>query len=131
MSGWLKRLLGDRGERLAAKYIRRQGYKILACQFTSRYGEIDLIALDGEWIVFVEVKTRRSAAAGHPFEAVMFAKQKKLTTLALNYLKQQGLLEHPARFDVVTVLWPADSQQPEIRYFCNEFEAVGFGQMYS
>jgi len=131
MSGWLKRLLGDRGERLAAKYLRRQGYKILARQYTSRYGEIDLIALDGECIVFVEVKTRRSAVAGHPFEAVTFAKQKKLTTLALNYLKRQGLLEYPARFDVVTVLWLADSQQPEIEHIRNAFEAVGFGQMYS
>ena len=141
MAGWLNRLLGDRllgdrhlgnrGERRAAKFLRRKGYKILARQCTSRLGEIDLIALEGETIVFVEVKTRRSDSAGLPSEAVTPAKQKKLTSLALVYLKRHGLLEHRARFDVVTVLWPAEGKQPEIVHYQNAFEPVGFGQMYS
>ena len=136
MAGWLNRLLGgkllgDRGERKAARFLRRKGYKILARQCASRLGEIDLIALEGETIVFVEVKTRRSDSAGLPFEAVTSAKQKKLTNLALIYLKRHGLLEHRARFDVVTVLWPAEGKQPKIEHYQDAFEPIGFGQMYS
>lgn len=131
MTGWLNRLLGDKGERQAARFLRRKGYKILARQCSSRLGEIDLIARDGEAIVFVEVKTRRSDSAGRPFEAVTPAKQKKLTNLALAYLKRRGLLERRARFDVVTVLWPTDKRQPEIEHYQNAFEPSGFGQMYS
>jgi putative endonuclease len=131
MADWLNRLLGDKGERKAARFLRRKGYKILARQCAGRLGEIDLIALEGETIVFVEVKTRRSDSAGLPFEAVTPAKQKKLTNLALTYLKRHGLLEHRARFDVVTVLWPAEGKQPEIEHYQNAFEPIGFGQMYS
>ena len=136
MAGWLNRLLGgrllgDRGERKAARFLRRKGYKILARQYSGRLGEIDLIALVEKTVVFVEVKTRRSDTAGLPFEAVTPAKQKKLTNLALVYLKRHGLLEYRARFDVVTVIWPEKAKQPEIEHYQNAFEPVGFGQMYS
>ena len=131
MRGWLTRLLGNKGERLAARYLRRQGLKILVRQHRSRWGEIDLIALDGDCIVFVEVKTRRSDSAGHPVEAVTYGKQKQLSRLALAYLKRHGLLERPARFDVVTVLWPEGSKRPDIKHYRNAFSPTGFGQMYS
>lgn len=131
MRGWLSKRFGDRGERAAARYLRRRGYRILTRQAATRIGEIDLIALDGECIVFVEVKTRRDLTAGHPAEAVTFNKQKKLTALALSYLKRHGLLERPARFDVVTVLWPQGARKPAIEHFQSAFEAVGKGQMYS
>ena len=131
MRGWLTRWLGDRGERAAARYLRQQGFKILARQHSSRLGEIDLIALDGDCVVFVEVKTRRSDAAGHPVEAVTLEKQRQLTRLALAWLKQHNLLERRARFDVVAILWPEDSRHPEIQHYRNAFEPVGFGQMYS
>lgn len=131
MAGWLKKLLGNRGERLAAKYLRKQGFKILARQYRTRMGELDLIARDGDVVVFVEVKTRKHAAAGHPVEAITPAKQKKLTQLALAYLKQHRLLEHSARFDVVTVYWTDGEKQPTIEHFANAFPAVGSGQMFS
>ncbi len=131
MGGWLTKVFGDKGERLAARFLRRQGFKILARQYSNRLGEIDLIALDGESIVFVEVKTRRSTAAGHPVEAITPGKQKKLTQVALVFLKRHALLEHSARFDVVTVLWPEASGQAEIEHYRNAFSPVGFGQMYS
>lgn len=131
MRGWLTRWLGDRGERAAARYLRRQGFKILARQHSSRLGEIDLIALDGDCVVFVEVKTRRSDAAGHPVEAVTPDKQRQLTRLALAWLKQHNLLEHRARFDIVAILWPEGARHPEIQHYRNAFEPVGFGQMYS
>ena len=131
MAGLLNRLLGNKGERRAAKFLRSRGFRILARQSSGRLDEIDLIALDGETIVFIEVKPRRSNVAGHPVEAITPTKQKKLTALALAYLKRHGLLEHRARFDVVTIIWPDGSRQPEIEHYENAFEPTGFGQMFS
>jgi len=131
MRSWLTKWLGNRGERLAAKFLRRQGLRILARQYSSPMGEIDLVALDGESIVFVEVKTRRSEAAGHPAEAVTLEKQKRLTRTALSYLKRYGLLERRARFDVVAILWSQEDSRPRVEHFRNAFPPVGSGQMFS
>ena len=131
MAGWLTKLLGNRGERLAARYLRRQGLRILERQYSTRSGEIDLIALDGDCLVFVEVKTRRSNQAGDPVEAITIGKQKQLTRLALTYLKRHNRLEQRARFDVVAILWPTGSRKPEVRHYRNAFPAIGFGQMFS
>jgi putative endonuclease len=131
MAGLLNRLLGNKGERQAARFLRKRGFRILARQSSGQLGEIDLIARDAETIVFVEVKTRRSNAAGHPVEAITPAKQKKLTRLALAYLKRHHLLEQRARFDVVTLIWPEGARRPEIEHYQNAFEPTGFGQMYS
>lgn len=94
-AGWLTKLLGDRGERAAVRYLKRQGYRVLARQSRSRIGELDIVAMDGSTIVFVEVKTRSSHAAGHPVEAVTPTKQKQLTRAALQWLRSRRLLEHP------------------------------------
>ena len=128
---WLHKLLGNRGERAAAKYLRRQGLRILRRNWQTRWGEIDLIARDGDTIVFVEVKTRASGVAGDGSEAVDALKQRHLTNAALAFLKQHGLLEHRSRFDVVTLLWPENAREPEIHHYRNAFPPVGFGQMYS
>jgi putative endonuclease len=92
---------------------------------------MDLVAVDGRTIVFVEVKTRQSHDAGHPADAVDAEKQRRLTRLALAYLKQHDLLDCPARFDVVAVTWPSDAKRPAIEHYPNAFEAVGIGQMFS
>jgi len=131
MRGWLAKLLGNRGERWTARYLRRQGFRILDRQHRSRFGEIDLIALDGECVVFVEVKTRRSTSAGHPTEAITRTKQQQLTRAATAYLKRHHLLEHSARFDVVSLFWPVDGSKPEVTHYRNAFAPTGFGQMYS
>ena len=128
--GWLRKLFGDRGERAAARYLQRLGYRILARQSRSRVGEIDLIALDGETIVFVEVKTRSSHAAGHPTEAVHTAKQQQLTRAALVWLKQHRLLQARGRFDVIAITWQ-EGTAPQIQHYKNAFEATGHGQMFS
>jgi putative endonuclease len=126
------RFFGDHGERVAARHLRQQGMRILARQHQSRLGEIDLIALDGPWLVFVEVKTRRSNVAGRPEEAVTPAKQRQLTRLALEYLKRRRWLgKRPARFDVVAVTWPTGSSLPEIVHFRNAFEPTGIPGMFS
>lgn len=127
----LNRWLGDRGERKAAGFLRRQGFRILARQYANPYGEIDLIARDGDAIVFVEVKTRRSDVAGLPVEAVTSDKQRKMTKTALVWLKRRGLLESHCRFDVVSILWPEDSKAPQITHYKNAFPAIGVNGMYS
>ena len=130
--GWQKRnTLGRRGEAAAERYLKRLGYKVLARGSRSPIGELDLIAVQGRTIVFIEVKTRHSHRAGHPLEAVDRAKQARLTRLALSYLKRHGLLDHSARFDVVAVTWPTKSRRPVVEHFPNAFDAVGQGQMFS
>lgn len=125
MAAWLTKLFGNRGERCAAKYLRRQGMRILARQHSSRYGEIDLIARDGETIVFVEVKTRSSTRGGQPVEAVTREKQSRMTRTALAWLKRRGLLEASSRFDIVALLWPEGTREPEITHYRHAFEPVG------
>ncbi len=122
--------LGPDGEQRAARYLQKKGYRILARGHRQRLGELDLVAIDGQTLVFVEVKTWRSNSDGDPSQAVDARKQDRLTRAALVYLKRRRLLEHPARFDVVSIVWPSAEVEPEIRHFINAFEAVGKGQMY-
>jgi len=123
--------LGQRGERAAERFLRGLRYKIVARRERGRLGELDLVAVDGRTIVFVEVKTRASHHAGHPAESVGPHKQARLTRLALAYLKRHELLEYSARFDVLAITWPANARKPQIEHFKNAFEAVGRGQMFS
>lgn len=129
-TGILRRLFGDRGEHAAGRYLRRQGLRILARQFSTQWGELDLICLDGDCVVFVEVKTRRSNQTGSPAEAVDRRKQIHLTKAALYWLKKNGLLEHRCRFDVVSVVWPKDARKPTIEHERNAFSAAEVGQMF-
>src|SRR5436190_20007143 len=122
--------LGQRGEEAAAKFLRKLGYIIVARGHRDRIGEIDLIAVDGRTVVFVEVKTRTSQDAGHPADAVDEDKQRQLTRLALAYMKRHDLLECSARFDVVAVTWPARGK-PTIEHFKSAFEATGFDGLFS
>ena len=133
---WLAQLrppksLGRRGEDAAAQYVRRLGYKIVARGERDRLGELDLVAVDRPTVVFVEVRTRTSQTAGHPVETVDTDKQRRLTRLALGYLKRHGLLEYSARFDIVAITWPAGQRQPVIEHFKNAFECVGPQGMFS
>jgi putative endonuclease len=135
-SGWLRRVfpaktLGQRGEAAASRYLRRRGYKILRRSDRFGPGELDLIALDGKTIVFVEVKTRQSHDAGHPSEAVDQQKQRRLTRLAVTFLKRYELLECPARFDVIAVTWPPKKWLPTIEHVPNAFDAVGKWEFHS
>jgi putative endonuclease len=125
------RSLGRRGERAAERYLRRLGYHVVGRRERGPLGELDLIAVERRTIVFVEVKTRRSHDAGHPAESVGPEKQKRLTRLALAYLKRHDLLEYSARFDVLAITWPGSARRPRIEHIKNAFEAVGRGQLYS
>lgn len=126
-----KKQLGNRGEIEAAEYLQRLGYTILHRQHRSRFGELDLVARDGQTLVFVEVKTRTTSAAGHPAESITPAKQAQLTRAAVAFLKKRRWLQQRARFDVVAIIWPVANQPPQIQHYQNAFEPTGFGQMFS
>lgn len=102
---------GRRGEDIAWAYLKQRGYKILERNYRCHYGEIDLIGKDGETIVFVEVKSRRSVAFGEPEDSVGLVKQKKISKVALCYLEEKGLFDRAARFDVVSVFSSAAEQK--------------------
>lgn len=116
--------LGQLGERAAARFLRKQGYIIIACGHRDRFGEIDIIAVDGRTLVFVEVKTRSSQDAGHPSEAVDLDKQRRLTRAALVYRKRFDLTETATRFDIVAITWPQGRGQPLIEHIKHAFEAT-------
>lgn len=98
---------GRRGEAAAARHLEEIGYRILARNYRTPAGEIDIVARDGDVLVFVEVKARRSARFGPPKAAVDRRKQRKLARCAQHYLKRTGRTRQRARFDVASVR-PAD-----------------------
>ena len=123
--------LGERGERAAIRYLRKLRYIIVAHSARDKAGELDIVAVDGRTVVFVEVKTRTSDAAGHPVEAVDTDKEQRLTRLALRYLKRHDLLEYRWRFDIVAVTWPPEQSRPLVEHIRNAFEPSDVGQMFS
>lgn len=104
--------LGARGERLAERALVGRGYVILERNWRCTEGEIDLIARDGEELVFVEVKTRSSTAFGHPFEAITAAKLARLRRLVAAWVTAEGRHHGRAerlRIDAIAVLAPPDA----------------------
>ena len=115
------KILGERGEKLAARYLQKKKYVILARNFRTKLGEIDLIARDKDCVCFVEVKTRRSWDV--PQEAVAWQKQRKLVRLAQSYLKQNyQSVDVRCRFDVVAIEEQGDGKH-KIEFIENAFEA--------
>ena len=112
--------LGQRGERIAVKFLKNYGYNIISTNYRTRLGQIDIIAKDKKTICFVEVKTRRTKRFGHPYEAVETSKQRRINRVSLMYLKQNGLIDSPARFDVVSISYT--DEQPKIELIKNAFE---------
>ena len=111
-----KRAIGSHYEAKAAEFLKKQGYEILDCNYQDRYGEIDLVARDGDYLVFVEVKYRSNLKIGYPEEAVTDKKQQKIRHGARYYLYRHDYSEDtPCRFDVVSILGE------EIRLVCNAF----------
>ncbi|NLM51347.1 MAG: YraN family protein [Firmicutes bacterium] len=95
--------LGTHGEELAARYLQKLGFVLLERNWRCAYGEIDIIAKDGDVLVFVEVKTRRSNRFGTPTEAVHDRKQQKLRLVARHYLYEKKITAFAYRFDVAAV----------------------------
>ena len=95
--------LGNQGEEMAAQYLLAEGLEVLERNFRTRYGEVDLVARDGPAIVFVEVRTRRSATFGTPEESVTVRKRQKVVLAAQQYLQDHGLDQAEWRVDVVAI----------------------------
>lgn len=114
---------GSWGEALAAGYLRRKRYRILGTGYRSRFGEIDIVACDRKYLVFVEVKLRRSAAFAEAREFVDFRKQNRLRTTAAIYLNEHPTQLQP-RFDVIEIYAPEgmDTKKPIINHLEDAFQ---------
>ena len=113
---------GHEGEQLAARHLKRLGYRIVCRNYRCPLGEIDIIARHRGVLVFVEVKSRRSGVLGSPKWAITSAKQHKLSQVAWYYLQQHDLTETNARFDVVTISRLQGS--PHLEVIENAFEST-------
>jgi putative endonuclease len=115
-----RQTLGVLGEEVAFHYLRSRGYRVLLRNYRCLFGEIDLVACDGDVLVFVEVKTRTDDSMGAPAEAVTAHKRRQITRSANHYLKSRGQTEATCRFDVVSVLLPP-AREPEISLIAGAF----------
>jgi putative endonuclease len=112
--------VGAFGESIAVTALKRAGYKILEVNYRCKLGEIDIIAEESGALVFVEVKARRSDRFGNPKTAVTRQKRRKVSMVALEYLKRNGYRDQKARFDVVAIRLRAS--RPEIEIIPNAFD---------
>lgn len=117
-----RHVLGQRGERIAERHLRRAGMRVVARRFRTPVGEIDLVMRDGAELVFVEVKTQRSAAFAPPQDQVGPPKQRRVVRAARWFVRSRGLERTPMRFDVVAVVGPADGSF-EVRHLRDAFRA--------
>ena len=118
----LNQLFGKRSESDAVIHLKKLGYKILETNYRNRLGEIDIIAKDRGTIAFVEVKARKSKTYGNPKWAITPKKQRKISMVALSYLKSTRQIQAKARFDVVTVTLNSEDTASTIDVIKNAFE---------
>lgn len=111
---------GKESESLAVRHLKKNGYKILEQNYRNKIGEIDIIAKEKGTLVFVEVKARKTPFFGNPKWAVTAKKQRKISMVALYYLKSTQQTNVKARFDVVAFSWAEDN--PQIEIIRNAFE---------
>lgn len=117
-----KREIGDIGEDLAVKLLKKKGYKIIERNFLVKTGEIDIIAKKGEYVVFVEVRLRKRGGLVTAAETVDLRKQKRIISAAKVYMLENDLFNSPVRFDVVAITGERGSYETEIieNAFCGE-----------
>jgi len=113
--------LGRNGEDAAVSYLEANGYRILARNYKTRLGEIDIIACDKDTFAFIEVKARSSDIRGLPSEAVSVTKQRQISKVAILFLKENKSLDKKARFDVVSLLY-TEGAAPKIELIKDAFE---------
>lgn len=113
-----KNTFGKRGEIIAENYLIQKGYKIIETNHKNKIGEIDIIAKDKDYLVFVEVKTKMSSKFGDPLEAIDIRKQNKIRQTAEAYLMKTKQFNVPCRFDAVAIIGDGVDQ---IRHIVNAF----------
>ncbi|HOQ15951.1 MAG TPA: YraN family protein [Defluviitaleaceae bacterium] len=106
-----KRLIGDWGEDIASDFLEKEGIKIIEKNFRCKLGEIDIIAEEDDYLLFIEVKYRKDLSHGYPREAVTFHKQRTIAKVALWYLKKYNLWHRSCRFDVLEIL----GEKPDLK----------------
>lgn len=116
-----KNAIGLCGEKLARQTLQKAGCRILACNYRCPAGEADLVALDGETLVFAEVKTRNSDRYTDPQSAVDAGKQGRYRKVAKYYLQRTGSHERPVRFDVIGIVM-APGQEPRVTHIPDAFQ---------
>lgn len=109
-----KKELGKKGEELALRFLKKRGYRIIERNYVCKMGEMDIIAKEKDTLAFVEVKTRTSTLFGPPQLAVNSMKQRQLSKVALNFLKEKQLEDVKARFDVVAILIGPKGEEIEL-----------------
>jgi putative endonuclease len=114
------RALGAWGEAVAARYLERHGLTVIEHNVRNRLGELDLIARDGDTLVFIEVKTRRRTEYGSPALAVDWRKRRRLSKLALAYVGDQPF---GIRFDIIAITAPK-GERPVLQHFRSAFDGV-------
>jgi putative endonuclease len=120
MSKVPRQMLGKLGEDLACAELSRRGYEILARRYRTKYGEIDIVARDGDTVVIVEVKTRDGRTFGSGADAVTPLKQHRILHMGTDYLLRRRLANRPCRFDVVEV--NLEGSDPRIQVYRNAFD---------
>lgn len=126
-----RRWFGRRSERYAAKYLRRQGCRVLGRNVDDRLGEIDLLVLDGQTLVVVEVRSSETRTFDELAATVNHDKQRRLTDAMLRFLQRRRLWGVGVRFDVIALRWPATAREPELRHYRHAFQSVGKYQFHS
>ena len=122
MFGQSRDEVGRRGEDEAAQYLRGLGYRIVGRRERVLRGDIDIVALDGRTVVFVEVRSRTDTAHGHPAETVGRVKQRRISELAAAYLRRHKLEDCSVRIDVVAVTFPP-GEKPVVEHYQNAFDS--------
>ena len=111
-----RRLFGDKGEKIAAAFLKQKGFRIRAKNYTCSYGEIDLVAQKGGELVFVEVKTRRTTTFGRPEESVTKQKVQHIGRAAMMYMQAHNWIDQPWRIDVIAIMLSEESEPEVVHY---------------
>jgi putative endonuclease len=120
-----RKRLARGGERLADALLGLRGLRVVDRNVRAGRGELDLIALEGETVVFVEVKLRRGHDSAVPLEAVNWKKRLDMSRAATRWLQDHGLTDRPVRFDVVGITWEADGSRIHAEHIRNAFPGGG------
>ncbi len=120
-----RRVFGTKGESRAAAFLKQKGLEMIGSQVRTKYGEIDLICLEGDEVVFVEVKTRRTRGYGHPEEAITPTKFHHMARAAEAYMVEKKWEQRSFRLDVIAIQ-ELEGKEPEIVHFPSIDRACGF-----
>ena len=114
-------VLGRRGEKLAERYLRRRGHRIVDRNVCLRGGELDLVTVENRTVVVVEVKTRRSPGQRNPAAAVTRAKQARICRATRQYIRDHHVDKSSVRFDIIAITWP-DNERPQLEHQRDAFD---------